>query len=129
LKSKKEKVIERLLAFGFVKPQCLYILKNFEFQRVVDVTNYFNWLKRNKPSKDHTQKYFYFLLKNFDFDKTWAEYQRYYNEKKNTASLDFSKKKKYLLSGKKVGKDGEVDKKPKNVIDFIKNGTKSENTS
>ena len=32
-----------------------------------------------------------------------------------------------ILSGKKVGKDLKVIKKPKSVIDFIKNGTKSKN--
>ena len=34
-----------------------------------------------------------------DFDKTWADYQRYYNKKKNTASLDLSKKKRPVSSG------------------------------
>ena len=115
------------MTFGFVKQQANYILKNFNFNRVVDVTNYYGWLIKNKPSKDHSQKYFYFLLNNFKFDKTWAEYQRYYNEKKNTASLDLSKRKNYILSGKKVRKDLKVIKKPKSVIDFIKNGTKSKN--
>ena len=127
MNSKKQKVVSKLLTFGFVKQQANYILKNFNFNRVVDVTNYYGWLIKNKPSKDHSQKYFYFLLNNFKFDKTWAEYQRYYNEKKNTASLDLSKRKNYILSGKKVGKDLKVIKKPKSVIDFIKNGTKSKN--
>jgi len=129
LNSKKEKLIRKLLAFGFVKPQCLYILENFDFQRTIDVANYFGWLIKNKPNKDYSQKYFYYLLNNFDFNKTWAEYQRYYKEKKNTSSLDLSKKKTYILSGKKLGKDGKVSGEPTNIIDFIKNGTKSENTS
>jgi hypothetical protein len=114
-----------LLAFGFVKQQGAYILKNFNLDRVVDVTNYYGWLIKNKPSKDYSQKYFYYLLNNFQFDKTWADYQSYYNKKKNTASLDLPKKKSYILSGKKLGKDKKLDTKPKNIIDFIKNGSKS----
>ena len=125
LSSKREKVICKLTAFGFVKPQCLYILKNFDFERVIDVANYFGWLVKNKPNKDYNQKYFYYLLNKFDFNKTWAEYRRYYNEKKNTASLDLPKKKSYVLSGNKVGEDVKTSDKPKNIIEFIKNGTKS----
>ena len=126
---KKEKVISKLLTFGFVKQQGLYILKKFDFERVVDVTNYYGWLLKNKPSKDYSQKYFYYLLNNFDFNKTWAEYQAYYDRKKNTASLDLPKKKAYTLCGKKTGKDKKLSTKPKNIIDFIKNGTKSKDAS
>jgi hypothetical protein len=125
LSCKKDKVASKLLTFGFVKQQALYILKKFEFERVLDVTNYYGWLIKNKPSKDYSQKYFYYLLNNFDFNKTWAEYQAYYNQKKNTASLDLPKKKSYILSGRKIGEDRELGTKPKNIIEFIKNGTKS----
>ena len=125
MSSKRERVISKLTTFGFVKPQCTYILKNFDFERVVDVSNYFGWLIKNKPNKDYNQKYFYYLLNKFDFNKTWAEYRGYYNEKKNTASLDLPRKKSYVLSGDKVGDDVKTCNKPKNIIEFIKNGTKS----
>ena len=125
MNSKKQKVISKLLTFGFVKQQANYILKNFNFDRVVDVTNYYGWLIKNKPSKDYSQKYFYFLLNNFKFEKTWAEYQSYYKSKKSTAGLDLSKKKVYVSSGEKVGEDVKISSKPRNIIEFIKNGKKS----
>ena len=125
MNSKKQKVVSKLLTFGFVKQQANYILKNFNFDRVVDVTNYYGWLIKNKPSKDYSQKYFYFLLNNFKFEKTWAEYQSYYKSKKSTAGLDLSKKKVYVSSGEKVGKDAKISSKPRNIIEFIKNGKKS----
>ena len=125
MNSKKEKVISKLLTFNFVKQQALYILKKFDFDRVVDVTNYYGWLLKNKPSKDYSQKYFYYLLNNFKFEKTWTDYQSYYKSKKSTAGLDLSKKKVYISSGEKVGEDAKISSKPKNVLEFIKNGTKS----
>ena len=127
LKSKEERVKSKLEDFGFYKAQSSYILNNFRLQRIVDVVNYYGWLLKNRGDKDYTQKYFYHLLSNFDFNKTWKEYQDYYKSKKQTASLDLTQKKKYISSGKKVGKDAAIDSKPKNVLDFIKHGTESKN--
>ena len=114
------------ITFILHKPQlsenigaCARALKNFNFNRVVDVTNYYGLLIKNKPSKDYSQKYFYFLLNNFQFDKTWAEYQSYYKSKKSTAGLDLSKKKVYVSSGEKVGEDVKISSKPRNIIEFI----------
>ena len=50
---------------------------------------------------------------------------KYYKSKKSTAGLDLSKKKVYVSSGEKVGEDVKISSKPRNIIEFIKNGKKS----
>ena len=129
MKSKKERVLERLESFGFYKPQCQFILKKFDFERVVDVVNYYGWVLKYKKDREYTHRYFYYLLNNFDFEKTWPEYRDYYKLKKACSSLDLPKPKSYTLAGKKLGEDHKVDDSPTNIIEFIKYGTKNKESN
>ena len=121
------KLLKNLRKIGFFTNECKYIFKNFEESRIKQALHYYWWLSKFMTDRKYEKSYIYSLLHNFDLTKTYLEYQNYLKNKKSATKFAPKRKKRYIISGKKVGKDHQVDDSPKNVLEFIKYAQKAKN--
>lgn len=74
--------------------------------------SFWKWIVRNKDDyKEYT------LVKYLEPNRL-----KYLNEIKSVKNFEFKKNKTYKMEQDKTGEDKKLTRKPKNIIDFLKNG-------